>query len=116
MGGDNENIEIPSYLHPSPLQLDDVLRELHNLKDIKGARNHYLKLVEYEANEHMTVPWERHVPMPIKLQPSLFHLLPYMLRKFNWENSSLDDFKARHANNQTCPKGCNEWVDVVFMA
>jgi hypothetical protein len=48
------------YLHPFPLHPNVVLCELHNLKDIQGARNHYLKLVEYEANEHVTVPWERH--------------------------------------------------------
>jgi hypothetical protein len=33
--------------------------------------------------------------MLIKIQPGLFHLFPYMLRKFNWETSSLDDFKAK---------------------
>jgi hypothetical protein len=86
------------------------------LKNIQGAQNHYLKLVKSEANEHMIVPWERRIPMPIKLQPSLFHLLPYMLRKFNWENSSLDDFKAMLINYKACPKGWGEWVDVVFMA
>jgi len=116
MGVENESIEIPSYLHPSPLYPNVILWELHNLKDIQDARNHYLKLVESDANEHVTVPWERHVPMLIKLQPSLFHLLPYMLRKFNWESSSLDDFKAKLANCQACPKGWDEWVDVVFVA
>jgi hypothetical protein len=57
-----------------------------------------LKLEEFEANEHMIVPWERLIPMPIKLQPSLFHLVPYMLRKFDWEIFSLDDFKVRFAS------------------
>jgi hypothetical protein len=57
----------PSYLHPSPLHWNVVLHELHNLRDIQGAWNHYLKLVESEANEHMTIPWERLIPMPIKL-------------------------------------------------
>ncbi len=54
--------------------------------------------------------------MPIKLQPGLFHLLPYMLKKFDWESFSLDDFKARLASYQSCRKGWDEWVDVVFMA
>ncbi len=116
MGGENESIEIPSYLHPSSLHQNVVLRELHNLKDIQGAWNHYLKLVKSKANEHMTVPWERLIPMPIKLQPGLFHLLPYMLKKFDWESFSLDDFKARLASYQSCRKGWDEWVDVVFMA
>jgi hypothetical protein len=75
-----------------------------------------LKLVEFDANEHMIVPWERLIPILIKLQLGLFHLLPYMLRKFNWESFSLDDFKARLASYQACPKGWDEWVDVVFMA
>jgi hypothetical protein len=71
MGRKNESNEISSYLHPSPLHPNVVLWKLHNLRDIQGARNHYLKLVEYEVNEHMTIPWERPVPMPIKLQPSM---------------------------------------------
>jgi hypothetical protein len=75
-----------------------------------------LKLVEFEVNEHMIVPWERFIPIPIKLQPGLFHLLPYMLKKFDWENFSLDDFKAKLASYRACPEGWDEWVDVVFMA
>jgi hypothetical protein len=86
------------------------------LKDIQGAQNHYLKLVESKANEHMTIPWERHVSMPIKLQLGLFHLLPYMLRKFNWESSSMDDFKAKLASYQACSEGWDEWVGIVFIA
>jgi hypothetical protein len=64
-----------------------------------------LKLVEFEVDEHVTFPWERPILMIIKLQPSLFHLLPYMLRKFDWESSSLDDFKAKLASYQACSKG-----------
>jgi hypothetical protein len=64
-----------------------------------------LKLVEFEVDEHVTVPWERPIPMIIKLQPSLFHLLPYMLRKFDWESFALDDFKAKLASYQACLKG-----------
>ncbi len=48
MRGENENIEILSYLHASPLHPNVVLWELHNLRDIQGAQNHYLKLVESE--------------------------------------------------------------------
>ncbi len=59
---------------------------------------------------------KRLLPMPIKLQPSLFHLLPYVLRKFDWESFSLDDFKAKLASYRACPEGWDEWVDVVFMA
>ncbi len=77
-------------------------------------RKHYLKLVESKVNEQVIVPWERLVPMLIKLQPNLFHLLPYMLRKFNWESSSLDDFKAKLASYWACPKGWDECVDIVF--
>jgi hypothetical protein len=39
-----------------------------------------------------------------------------MLRKFNWERFSLDDFKAKLANYQVYPEGWDEWVDVVFVA
>ncbi len=116
MGRENESVKTLSYLHPYPLHLHVVLWELHNLKDIQNARNYYLKLVKSKANEHVIVPWERVIFMPIKLQPSLFHLLPYMLRKFDLENSSLNDFKARLASYRACPEGWDECVDIVFMA
>jgi hypothetical protein len=88
---------------------------LHNLKDIQNAWNHYLKLVKSEAKEHVTIPWERFISMPIKVQPSLFHLLPYMLRKFDWESFPLNDFKARLASYRACPKGWDECVNIVFI-
>jgi hypothetical protein len=69
-----------------------------------------------KVNEHVIVPWERVISMPIKLQPSLFHLLPYMLRKFDLESFSLNDFKARLASYRACPEGWDECVDIVFMA
>ncbi len=37
MGGENESVKIPSYLHPSPLHLDVVIWELHNLRNIQSA-------------------------------------------------------------------------------
>jgi len=40
---------------PSPLHLDVVLRDLHIMRDIEGAWNHFLKLVETEANQHVTI-------------------------------------------------------------
>jgi hypothetical protein len=49
-------------------------------------------------------------------QATTFHLLPYMLRKFNWENSSFDDFKVKLASYQAYSEGWDEWVDIVFMA
>jgi hypothetical protein len=70
----------------------------------------------FEVNEHITIPWEKPIPMPIKLQPNLFHLLPCMLKKFNWENSFLDDFKARLARYHACLEGWDEWINIVFMA
>jgi hypothetical protein len=39
-----------------------------------------------------------------------------MLRKFDWENFSLDNFKGRLASHQTCPKGWDEWINNMFMA
>jgi hypothetical protein len=43
-------------------------------------------------------------------------LLPYTLRKFNWENSSFNDFKAKLVSYQAYLEGWDEWVDIVFMA
>jgi hypothetical protein len=73
------------------------------------------KLVKFEVNEHMTIAWKRLIPMPIKLQSSLFHLFPYF-RKFDWESSSLNDFKGNLASYRAYPKRWDEWVDVMFMA
>ncbi len=39
-----------------------------------------------------------------------------MLRKFDWESFSLDDFKARLASYWACLKLWDECIDVVFMA
>ncbi len=71
--------------------------------------------MEVEANQHVMVPWEPPTPLPFKPQPGLFHLLPYMLKKFNW-NFSLDDFKARLAKYWACLEGWDEWIDNTFMA
>jgi hypothetical protein len=79
----------------SLLHLDVVLQDLHTLRDIQVAQNHYLKLVEAKVDQHVTFTWEPPIPLPIKLPLGLFNLLPYMLRKFDRENSSLDDFKAK---------------------
>jgi hypothetical protein len=103
-------------IHPFPLPLDIVLRDLHILRNIKRAWNHYWKLVEVEVEQHIMVPWEPHVPLQFNPQPRLFHLLHYMLKKFNWKNPSLDDFKAKLASYQACPKGWDEWIDNTFMA
>jgi hypothetical protein len=74
-----------------------------------------VKLVKFEANEHMTIAWKRLIPMPTKVQSSLFHLLPY-LKTFDWESSSLNDFKAKFVSYRTYLKRWDEWVDIVFMA
>ncbi len=59
-----------------------------------------------KVDQHVMVPWEVHVPLPINL--GLFYLLPYMVKKFDWDNFSLDDFKAKLANYYVCPKGWYE--------
>jgi hypothetical protein len=42
IGGGNQSIPVPSHMiHPSPLHLHIILRDLHTLKDIQGAHNHY---------------------------------------------------------------------------
>jgi hypothetical protein len=70
----NMNMENPSepknmasHILPSSLKLDVVLQDLHTLKDIQGAQNHYLILVEAEVDQHVTIPWEPPIPLPIKL-------------------------------------------------
>ncbi len=77
IGGENQGTKIP--IHPSPLHPDVVLQDLHTLRDTEGAQNHFLKFVEVEAYQHVTIPWELPIPLPIKVQ----HLFPYMLKKFN---------------------------------
>jgi len=79
--GEPKNMAL--HILPSSLNLDVVLQDLHTLKDIQGARNHYLKLVEADVDQHVIIPCEPLVLLPIKLPPSLFNLLLYMLRKFD---------------------------------
>ncbi len=67
--------------------------------------------MEVEIDQHVMVPWEPLILLPIKLQLGLIHLFPYMLKKFDWENSSLDDFEAKLANYWACPKGWDEWIN-----
>jgi hypothetical protein len=40
----------------------------------------------------------------------------HVLRKFDWENSSLDDFKAKLASYWACLEGWDEWINNMFMA
>jgi hypothetical protein len=35
--GENQDIKIPSHIHPSPLHPDVILQAFHTLKDIEGA-------------------------------------------------------------------------------
>jgi hypothetical protein len=79
------------------LHLDVVLQDLHTFKNIEGVWNHFLKLVEAEADQHVMVPWEPIILLLIKVQPNLFHLLPYMLRKFD-----LGKLFARQFQVQAC--------------
>jgi hypothetical protein len=72
--------------------------------------------VEAEVDQRVTIPWETHVPLPIKLPLGLFNLLPYMLNFFDWDNYSLDDFKAKLVSYWACLKGWDEWIDNVFVA
>jgi len=90
-----------AYIHLHNIQM--LLHGSYTIWKTLKLRETVLKLVESEDNEHVTIPWERFISMLIKLQPSLFHLLPYMLRKFDWENFSLNDFKARLASYRACP-------------
>ncbi len=70
-------------IHPFPLHPDIVLWDLHILRNVERAWNHYRKLVEVEVDRPIMVPWELHVPLPFNPQPRLFHLFCYMLKKFN---------------------------------
>jgi hypothetical protein len=51
IGGGNQSIPIPSHMiHPSPLHPDIIMRDLHTLKNIQRARNHYRIFVEVEVD------------------------------------------------------------------
>ncbi len=54
--GKIKDIKIPSHIHPSPLHPNVILWDLHTLKNIEYAQNHFLKLVQVEANQHVMVP------------------------------------------------------------
>jgi len=67
MGIRNRNsLVLSPMIHPSPLHPYIILWDLHILRDIEGAWNHYQKLVEAKPNQHVMVPWEPPTPLPFK--------------------------------------------------
>jgi hypothetical protein len=71
--------------------------------------------VEAKAHEHVTLSWEPPLPLPFKHLPGLFSLVPYMLKKFDWLNNSITDFKKQLAIYQALTKGgWAKWVENVF--
>jgi hypothetical protein len=83
MGRENQHFKIPSHIHPSPLHPNVFLRDLHTLRDIESAQNHFLKRGGVEVNQYVMIPGELPIPLSVKVQPGMFHLLPYMLKKFD---------------------------------
>ncbi len=71
--------------------------------------------MEVEAHEQVTLSWEPPLPLPFKHPLRLFSLIPYMLRKYDWLSSSIDDFKQQFAIYWAFRKGgWAKWVDNVF--
>ncbi len=82
------------------LILDQHEIQLGGLKsgeEIENAYNQYLKHVEGEAHEHVTLSWEAPLPLIFKHTPKLFSLVPYMLRKYDWLSNFINDFKKQLA-------------------
>jgi len=79
------------------------------------VRSQYLKHVEVEAHEHVTLSWEPSLPLPFKLPLGLFNLIPYMLRKYDWLSNFINDFKKKLVIYWAFPEGgWAKWVDNVF--
>jgi hypothetical protein len=45
------------------------------------------------------------LPFPFKYPLELFIVIPYMLRKYDWFNNSIDDFKKQLATYWALPEG-----------
>jgi len=53
--------------------------------------------MELEAREHVTLSREPSLPLPFRHPPGLFSLIPYMLKKYDWLNNFINDFKKQLA-------------------
>jgi hypothetical protein len=52
-------------------------------EEFENAHGQYLKHVEVEAREHVTLSWGPSLLLPFRHPPGLFNLIPYMLRKYD---------------------------------
>jgi len=66
-------------------------------EEFENAHSQYLKHVEVEAREHVTLSWEPPLPLPFKHPPKLFSLVPYMLKKYDWLSNFINNFKKQLA-------------------
>jgi hypothetical protein len=70
--------------------------------------------VEAKAHEKVTLSWVPPLPLPFKHPPKKISLIPYMLKKYDWLNNSID-FKKQLAIYKALLKGgWVEWVDNIF--
>jgi hypothetical protein len=106
----------PLLANPIHPQMHEIqLGELKSVEEFEAAHNQYLKQVEAKAHEQVMLSWEPALPLPFKLLPWLFCLVPYVFRKYDWSNSSIDDFNKQLENYRAFPKrGWTEWVDNIF--
>jgi hypothetical protein len=56
---------------------------LKSSEEFENANSQYLKHMELEAREHVTLSREPSLPLPFRHPPRLFSLIPYMLRKYD---------------------------------
>ncbi len=68
---------------------------MRSVEEFENVHSQYLKHVEGEAREHVTLSWEAPLPPPFKLPFDLFNLVPYMLRKYDWLSSFINDCKKQ---------------------
>jgi hypothetical protein len=96
-----ESLPIIPILNQHEIQLGG----LRSGEEFENAHSQYLKRVEAEAHEHVTFSWDPLLLLPFKHSLKLFSLVPYMLKKYDWLNNSIDDFKKQIAIYQAFPEG-----------
>jgi hypothetical protein len=74
-----ESLPIISVIDQHEIQLGG----LRNGEEFENVLSQYLKHMEAEAREHVTLSWEPPLPLPFKHPLGLFSLVPCMLKKYD---------------------------------
>jgi hypothetical protein len=78
-----------------------------------------MAFVEVAIKQEVLMNWQPfpHPPPFLKWVIRLFVLMPFMLRNYDWEKDTIEDFKSRLSQYKTIEDGkWEDWVEDTFMS